>query len=166
MPCPGHGQHQKLGEPCPLSLAVSPEQQYTASHQRVGQQRADGHRVNQGFQVEEEGQESCRDEKPFQPPGRAGSTTAVPISAVLPLCPPRGPLTPAATGLKHLDELVMLQSLVQSILPPPAWQLREAELVPGTASRPRGPHPQREDLSLGGEILLSYWQARGSVLSC
>lgn len=44
--CPEHGQHQKLGDAHALSPAASPEQQHTASHQRVGQQRADGHHIN------------------------------------------------------------------------------------------------------------------------
>lgn len=114
VPCPRHGQHQKLGEPHPLSPAASPEQQHTASHQRVGQQRADRHHVNQGFQVKEEGQESCGDKKPFKPPGRAGNTAAVPISAMLSLCP----LGPPESRCKRLNELVMLRLLVQSILPP------------------------------------------------
>lgn len=79
LPCPRHGPQQKLGEPCPLSPAVSPEQQHTASHHGVGQQCANGHGVNQGFQVEEKGQESWGEEEPFQPLSRAVSA-AVPTS--------------------------------------------------------------------------------------
>lgn len=81
-PCPRHGLHQKLGEPCALSPAVSPEQEHTASHHRVGQQCANGHGVNQGFQVKEKGQESCGEGKPFQPLSKAGSA-AVATSVIL-----------------------------------------------------------------------------------
>jgi len=60
------------------------------------------------------------------------------LSCALPL-PPWVPLALAATGLKHLDELVMLQLLVQSILPPPVWQplqVIEAKWASPTARRP------------------------------
>lgn len=80
--------------PCPLSPAASPEQQHTASHHRVGQQCANGHGVNQGFQVQEKGQESCGEEKSLQPLSRAGSA-AVPTSVIFPW-PPHVPLTPTA----------------------------------------------------------------------
>lgn len=70
------------------------------------------------------------------------------------LCSPPWVPPPAGTGPKHLDELVTLRSLVQSLLSPPAWQLRGTELVSETALRPNGPHPQRGHISLGGEILL------------
>lgn len=62
-----------------MSPEVSPEQQHTASHHRVGQQCANGHGVNQGFQVKEKGQESCGEKSPFSLPAEL---------AVL-LCPPQ-----------------------------------------------------------------------------
>lgn len=168
VPRPGHDQHQKLAEPHPLSPAASPQQQHTASHQRVAQQRADGHHVNQGFQVEKESQESCRGREALSASQQSWQDCCCAHrSRALPL-PPWVPLTPTAAGLKHSMTWWCFGHWCKAschLLPGSSERL---ELVSGTASRPNDLSPNSEEISLWARRYCSnsYWQARRSVLSC
>lgn len=43
----------------------TPENKYAHSNQRVGQQSADGHHVNQRFEVEQESHDGCGEHKKY-----------------------------------------------------------------------------------------------------